>query len=310
MEAHGRLRVGRGSPPGFSALGMVLTSSSAPPPLTAMRCVPTRWTRLASSQPRLVWDNGGGGGRPASIWIVNSLGTAHVTVGFDAPTHADGILELVPASQMLPEDVLDPRAGCSKRADNNKAVNNSSGADNKEGLRGRAAMFESVAREQREREAEATRRAQAALNARGASGDDLLTGAVDFLTGGGVGDPEPPPRHAVDHRRVYEAWLEEDERPTHNAGDPFGLSGGRSPARRPPRLKPRRVRCGWAAGGATRTSIPARMDPLGGLGGLGVPSAPAPAAGRRRLTRRRRRRRGTCCRGTRSIPSGCWERCR
>ena len=272
------------SPPGFSALGMVLTSSSAPPPLTAMRCVPTRWTKSPSSQPRLVWDNGGGGGRPASIWIVNSLGTAHVTVGFDAPTHADGILELVPASQMLPEDVLDPGAGdVRKGADNNKAVNNSSGADNKEGLRGRAAMFESVAREQREREAEATRRAQAALNARGASGDDLLTGAVDFLTGGGVGEPEPPPRHAVDHRRVYEAWLEEDERPTHNAGDPFGLSGGGSgggapaPAPAPPRSAAAGpMRLGGGRGDKDVNPF-ARMDPLGGLGGLGVPSAPAPA---------------------------------
>ena len=285
-------------PPGFSALGMVLSGSSAPPPLESLRCVPTSWTCAPQSQPRLVWDNGGGGGRPASAWIVNSLGTAHVTVGFDAPTHADGILELVPASRMLPEDVLDPGsrsdgANTSSRRGSPAKPGSSFNADDSKntsaGLRGRAAMFESVAREQREREEEATRRAQASLNAanaNAASGNDLLTGAVDFLTGGP--DPDPPPRHAVDHRQVYEAWLEEDERPTHNQGDPFGAStvGGGSvgnlinPNPKPAAPNPRgggppRTQPG---GGQQRKDVNpfARMDPLGGLGGLGVPaSAPA-----------------------------------
>ena len=76
-------------PPGFAALGMVLTAGNAPPPLTALRCVPAAWTCRPTQPPKLVWENGGSGGRPASVWVVNSLGTAHVTVGFDAPLPGD-----------------------------------------------------------------------------------------------------------------------------------------------------------------------------------------------------------------------------
>jgi len=77
---------------------------------------------------------------------------------------------------------------------------------------------------------------------------------------------------------VYEAWLEEDERPTHNPGDPFGLGGGAPPpAPAPPKAAagPMRLSGGW---GDKDVNPFARMDPLGGLGGLGVPSAPAAPA--------------------------------
>jgi hypothetical protein len=144
-------------PPGFAALGMVLTASNAPPPLTALRCVPAAWTCKPSAPPRLVWENGGSGGRPASVWVVNSLGTAHVTVGFDAPLPGD-VLELKPASQLLPEEIL---AAPTKQA--------------APALRGRAAMFQSVAAEQR-----ATEQQRATVPS---SGNDLLTGALDLLTG-------------------------------------------------------------------------------------------------------------------------------
>ena len=94
----------------------------------------------------------------------------------------------------------------------------------------------------------------------------------------------------MDHRQVYEAWLEEDERPTHNQGDPFGASTAASgsvgnlvnpnpkpaaPAPNPRGGGPLRTQPG---GGQQRNDVNpfARMDPLGGLGGLGVPaSAPA-----------------------------------
>mmetsp|Transcript_3398 Transcript_3398/g.13514 ORF Transcript_3398/g.13514 Transcript_3398/m.13514 type:complete len:236 (-) Transcript_3398:148-855(-) len=88
---------------------------------------------------------------------------------------------------------------------------------------------------------------------------------------------------------------------------PGGVPGVEHPRRR--RLRPRRVRCGWAAGGATRTSIPSRgWIPWGVWAGWACPRRRRRRSGRRRLTRRRRRKRGTCCRGIRSIPSGCWER--
>ena len=49
-------------PPGFSALGMVLTASPDPPPLDAIRCVPESWTCEPAAPPKLVWENGGSGG--------------------------------------------------------------------------------------------------------------------------------------------------------------------------------------------------------------------------------------------------------
>ena len=121
-------------PPGFSALGMVLTSSSAPPPLTAMRCVPTRWT-CPSSQPRLVWDNGGGGGRPASIWIVNSPAPRTSPSVSTRRRTRTGYWSWFPPRRCSPRMSWIPAR--ERRADD-KAVS-SSGADNKEGLRGRAA---------------------------------------------------------------------------------------------------------------------------------------------------------------------------
>ena len=94
-------------PPGFSALGMVLTNSADPPPLESTRCVPTAWTCEPQTPPKLVWENGGSGGRPASVWVVNSLGTAHVVVGHEPPLRGD-VLELKPAAELLPENLLAP----------------------------------------------------------------------------------------------------------------------------------------------------------------------------------------------------------
>ena len=157
-------------PPGFSALGMVLTNSADPPPLESTRCVPTAWTCEPQTPPKLVWENGGSGGRPASVWVVNSLGTAHVVVGHEPPLRGD-VLELKPAAELLPENLLAPEGAAAATTANRPA------------LRGRAAMFESVAAEQQSKMAEAEARFQRA-KMQSSSGNDLLTGAMDLFTGG------------------------------------------------------------------------------------------------------------------------------
>ena len=76
-------------PPGFVAVGMVLTTTPQPPDLASVRCLPERWAVKPSVAPQLVWSNEGTGGRPASIWLVNSLGLLYVTIGHNAPPERD-----------------------------------------------------------------------------------------------------------------------------------------------------------------------------------------------------------------------------
>jgi hypothetical protein len=175
-------------PPGFVALGMALTNSPTPPDVNSLRCVPKQWTRPASTPPKLVWENAGGGGRAASVWIVNDLGVAHVVLGHDPPETKD-CLELVPASSMLPEDILAPKMSSdgnknesvsretarstrdvketvavtktsiasssvsSSASLNSSSLYGSTSGDYAPPLRGRAAMFESVAEERRKEQA-------------------------------------------------------------------------------------------------------------------------------------------------------------
>ena len=72
--------------PGHVALGMVATTDEAPPPVTALRCVPRRWLKPAAQPPVLVWENAGTGGRRGGLWLVNSLGCFEATTGGVAPT--------------------------------------------------------------------------------------------------------------------------------------------------------------------------------------------------------------------------------
>ena len=208
-------------PPGFVALGMALTATNEPPDLQTVRCVPKRWTRQSASAPALVWTNAGGGGRAASVWIVNELGVAHVVLGHEPPEKAD-CLELIPAAEMLPEDVLAPQTKPTDDKSSRKGEQNaprgsarlgglgsvsstavsgggsdlygSTSGDRAPPLRGRAAMFESVAEERRREQAardarerdareREERRRVAALGA--SSGADIFAGAFDVFGGGG-----------------------------------------------------------------------------------------------------------------------------
>ena len=45
------------------------------PSVTCMRCVPIMWCEKSHFTPIKIWDDvGAGGGKPGSIWVINSLG--------------------------------------------------------------------------------------------------------------------------------------------------------------------------------------------------------------------------------------------
>jgi Vacuolar protein sorting-associated protein 62 len=73
-------------PEGFLALGMVCTNTEDPPPVECIRCVPEAWCVPSKFTPQKVWDDSGaGGGKPGSVWVVNSLELVAFTAGHDAP---------------------------------------------------------------------------------------------------------------------------------------------------------------------------------------------------------------------------------
>ena len=76
-------------PPGCVAIGMVLTSIPQAPDVSTMRCIPEKWAIKPTMEPQLVWTNEGSGGRPASIWLVNSLGLLYVNIGHNPPPARD-----------------------------------------------------------------------------------------------------------------------------------------------------------------------------------------------------------------------------
>ena len=76
-------------PPGFLAVGMVLTKKPQAPDVSSVRCLPEQWAIKPTMAPQLVWTNEGSGGRPASIWLVNSLGLLYVNIGHNPPAARD-----------------------------------------------------------------------------------------------------------------------------------------------------------------------------------------------------------------------------
>jgi len=74
------------APDNFVALGMVCTTTDEPPDVTVMRCVPLAWCKPTTVHPTKVWDDSGaGGGKPGSIWTINSMDMVAVVVGHDPP---------------------------------------------------------------------------------------------------------------------------------------------------------------------------------------------------------------------------------
>ena len=92
------------APEGYCALGMVCTTSEAPPNVDVMRCVPSHWCIVTQFLPMKIWDDSGaGGGKPGSIWVVNPHGLIAFVAGHDAPR--DTFHELKYST--LPLDELD-----------------------------------------------------------------------------------------------------------------------------------------------------------------------------------------------------------
>jgi len=74
-------------PEGFAALGMVVTKKDEPPETSSMRCVPIAWVTPSITLPLKIWDDTGSlGGKPGSIWTINSLGLIAVVPGHEPPT--------------------------------------------------------------------------------------------------------------------------------------------------------------------------------------------------------------------------------
>lgn len=74
------------APEGYAALGMVCTPNDNPPAESSMHCVPIAWCCPSKRSPVKVWDDtGAGGGKPGSIWIINSLEMICVVPGHEPP---------------------------------------------------------------------------------------------------------------------------------------------------------------------------------------------------------------------------------
>lgn len=74
------------APDHFVSLGMVCTSQDEQPPVQSIRCVPSKWVIPAKKAPLKVWDDtGAGGGRPGSIWIINTMNMIAVVPGHEPP---------------------------------------------------------------------------------------------------------------------------------------------------------------------------------------------------------------------------------
>eukprot|EP00419_Tripos_fusus_P020771 CAMPEP_0172749870 /NCGR_PEP_ID=MMETSP1074-20121228/148372_1 /TAXON_ID=2916 /ORGANISM="Ceratium fusus, Strain PA161109" /LENGTH=397 /DNA_ID=CAMNT_0013581909 /DNA_START=257 /DNA_END=1447 /DNA_ORIENTATION=+ len=69
----------------FVALGMVATTTPEPPLVDSVRCVPKSFCRKVKEEPVHLWDDVGGGGKPASFWLVNSMQMLWTVVGHGVP---------------------------------------------------------------------------------------------------------------------------------------------------------------------------------------------------------------------------------
>jgi hypothetical protein len=58
-----------------------------PPSIEIMRCVPLAWCIPTKVVPTQIWnDTGAGGGKPGSMWTINSLDMMAIVPGHDKPT--------------------------------------------------------------------------------------------------------------------------------------------------------------------------------------------------------------------------------
>ena len=54
--------------------------------MKSMRCVPSSWCAKSKVVPKKVWDDSGaGGGKPGSMWIINSMDMLTIVPGHESP---------------------------------------------------------------------------------------------------------------------------------------------------------------------------------------------------------------------------------
>ena len=67
-------------------MGIVCTNIDAEPDVNTIRCLPQSWVKKTKIPPQKIWDDAGaGGGKPGSIWVINSYDMVAVVPGHDAP---------------------------------------------------------------------------------------------------------------------------------------------------------------------------------------------------------------------------------
>jgi hypothetical protein len=71
---------------GYVAMGMMATLKDEPPDVKCIRCVPEAWVTPSKKAPFKVWDDtGAGGGKPGSIWVINSMDMVAIVAGHEPP---------------------------------------------------------------------------------------------------------------------------------------------------------------------------------------------------------------------------------
>ena len=68
----------------------------APPDISCMQCVPATWCVRTKVAPSKIWDDtGAGGGKPGSIWTVNSMDMVAAVPGHEPPPSSDPGYEFI-----------------------------------------------------------------------------------------------------------------------------------------------------------------------------------------------------------------------
>ena len=67
-------------------MGIVCTVTEDPPDVKSVFCVPKAWVRPSVHRPLKIWDDvGAGGGKPGSIWLINSMDMIDIVPGHNQP---------------------------------------------------------------------------------------------------------------------------------------------------------------------------------------------------------------------------------
>jgi len=73
-------------PDDFVSMGIICTVTEDPPDVKSVYCVPKSWVKPSVHHPLKIWDDvGSGGGKPGSIWLINSMDMIDIVPGHNPP---------------------------------------------------------------------------------------------------------------------------------------------------------------------------------------------------------------------------------